>query len=83
MLQKSDSDVRDKCNKCRNLRYCALYQCKICENKFCYYCLIDYSKRMLLKSITGEKDEEPKVNRQEQPVKVLKKKESEDEIVIR
>lgn len=51
LLQKSDSEVTDKCNKCFNMRNCALYQCKICEFKFCYYCLIDSSKRMLLSNL--------------------------------
>lgn len=55
------------------MRYCALYECKICEYKACYYCLIDSSKRMLLKNITGEKEEEVKISSRHQEKKPVKK----------
>jgi hypothetical protein len=45
------------------MRYCAIYECKICEFKSCYYCLIDYSKRKLIQNITGIKEEEVKISR--------------------
>jgi hypothetical protein len=44
------------------MRFCALYECKICEFKACYYCLIDYSKRNLIQNITGIVEEEVKVS---------------------
>jgi hypothetical protein len=44
------------------MRFCALYECKICEYKACYYCLIDYSKRKLLQNITGNVEEEQKIS---------------------
>jgi hypothetical protein len=63
VLHKSDNEVQEKCNKCRIMRNCAIYQCKICEFKACYYCLIDFSKRRLIQNITGVKEDEVKTTR--------------------
>lgn len=50
-LLKSDNEQRHRCSKCNNQRHCAVYQCKICEFVYCYYCLIDASKRLLFANI--------------------------------
>jgi hypothetical protein len=63
------------------MRYCALYECKICEFKACYYCLIDYSKRTLLQNITGVVEEEVKVSSR-QDRKTSKKPEKEKDNFI-
>lgn len=52
VLYKSDNQIKEQCNKCKNLRNCAVYQCKQCESKFCYYCLIDSSKRKLIHNLS-------------------------------
>jgi hypothetical protein len=54
------------------MRFCALYECKICEFKACYYCLIDYSKRTLIQNITGIVEEEVKVSSRLDKQKTIK-----------
>ena len=50
-LYKSDSDVSEFCKRCKNNRYCSIFECKHCESKFCYYCMIEASKRQVLQSL--------------------------------
>lgn len=57
VLNKSDNETKEKCNKCNNLRNCAIYECKHCEYKFCYYCLIDSSKRQLISNLQANNTE--------------------------
>ena len=57
VLSKSDSEVKAKCSKCGNHRNCAMYECKHCEQQFCYYCLIDHSKRMLIQNLISNQPE--------------------------
>ena len=44
VLHKSDSVKASLCSKCNNQRNCAIYECKYCESKACYYCLVETSK---------------------------------------
>lgn len=67
VLLKSDSEEQDKCHKCNNQRFCAVYECKMCEQKFCYYCLIDFSKRQLIQNLMTTTQPKPVAQR----VKIL------------
>mmetsp|Transcript_31779 Transcript_31779/g.48780 ORF Transcript_31779/g.48780 Transcript_31779/m.48780 type:complete len:155 (+) Transcript_31779:737-1201(+) len=52
-LTKEDNDVAEKCFKCLIMRYCAMYSCRICDHKVCFYCLIEASKKQLLSNISN------------------------------
>jgi len=51
ILSKADNEQKEECNKCNNERNCAIYECKFCAYKFCYYCLIEHSKNNFILSL--------------------------------
>ena len=48
VLHKSDSPIGDICNCCDSKRNCAIYICKFCESKACFYCLTESSKKAFI-----------------------------------
>lgn len=49
MIQISqDNDEPKNCSKCMQNRYCRVFECQQCKAHYCYYCLVDEQKRVLL-----------------------------------
>lgn len=53
-LYKPDSEKVDICNKCDGERYCAIYICKFCDHKACYYCLTESTKIFFVQNLAIE-----------------------------
>ena len=51
ILHKSDSNKAEICNSCDQQRHCAIYQCKFCDSKACFYCLTENSKKMFMQTL--------------------------------
>lgn len=50
-LYKADNEKVEICNKCDGERFCAIYICKFCDQKACYYCLTEQTKKTFMQNM--------------------------------